>query len=272
MVDCGGTVAFKRKYFRMMPEIGKFSFQNFKARAIILMSNERIKLFCIPFSGGNGYSYTAFRRHLAENIELVNLELPGRGKRIQEPLLTTIEEMTEDLYRQMQNGPDSPFAIYGHSLGALLGYTLCRYISEKGNSLPLILIVSGQTSPSFIKNDENYKLPDADFLNMLREMEGTPEELLSDRNFVKFFLPVIRADFQAVGTYSYSPPEKKLEIPVSVILGSNEKIEDEEAEHWQLETTAAVSIDRFEGGHFFIYAHTEDICGLISEKIEIAAL
>ncbi|MGE5499005.1 MAG: thioesterase II family protein [Syntrophothermus sp.] len=236
------------------------------------MNDERIKLFCIPFSGGNGYSYTAFRQHLAENIEMINLELPGRGKRISEPLLTNVEEMTADLYGQIRDSLNKPYAIYGHSLGALLGYTLCRYISENGDNLPLILIFSGQNFPSFIENDEKYKMPDDEFINILREMEGTPEELLSDRNFTRFFLPVIRADFQAAGTYSYSPPRKKLEIPVSVMLGSNEKIEDEEAAHWQLETTGAVSIDRFEGGHFFIYAHTEDICRLISEKIEIAAL
>lgn len=236
------------------------------------MSLNKIKLFAIPFSGGNAYSYSAFKKYLPENIELCSLELPGRGKRFSEPLLTSIDAMTEDLFGQIKNILNGPYAIFGHSLGALLGVTLCRYISRKGVNLPLILILSGQTAPSLIKQDKRHSLPDEEFISILREMEGTPEELLRDKDFIRFFLPIIRADFQAIESYSYSPPENMPDTPVSVVLGSRECISDEDAALWKLETKNAVSIDRLEGGHFFIFNDTENLCRLIAEKIELAGL
>ena len=112
------------------------------------MASTNVKLFCIPFSGGNAYSYYGFRKYLPEHIELCNLELPGRGKRISEPLLHSVKETTEDLFRQIKHKINGRYLIYGHSLGALLAYTLCRHIRDVGEKLPEALFVSGQRAPS----------------------------------------------------------------------------------------------------------------------------
>jgi external thioesterase TEII len=228
-----------------------------------------IKLFCIPFSGGNAYSYSGFKKYLPDNIELCNLELPGRGKRISEPLLHSIDAMTEDLFQQIKNKIDGRYVIYGHSLGALLGITLCRYISLEGMDLPFMIFLSGQTAPSLINPDDTYSMPDNQFINKLREMEGTPEELLTDKSFLQFFLPVVRADFQSISDYHYTSKNIPLNVPMTIMLGSEENISDEDAAVWQLETDNTISIHRFEGGHFFIFSHTENICNLIAEKIKI---
>lgn len=233
------------------------------------MSLNKTKFFCIPFSGGNAYTYFGLRKYLPPNIELYNLELPGRGKRISEPLLYNIEDMTQDLFGQIENEIDGSYAIYGHSLGALLGFTLCRYISMKGASLPVTLFLSGQTAPSLLKADDKHNLPDDQFIDMLREMEGTPEELLTDKSFLQYFLPVIRADFKSISRYKYTPNETALDVPIEVLLGNEENINDEDAAKWQLETNSTLSIHRFKGGHFFIFNHLEKICSLFGEKINM---
>lgn len=234
------------------------------------MNINKIKLFCIPFSGGNAYSYAGFAKYLPENIELCNLELPGRGKRITDPLLHSIDEMTEDLFMQIKNKIDGHYAIFGHSLGALLGVTLCRYIAAEGMKLPLMFFPSGYTAPSLIEPDNKHSLPDDQFINMLKEMEGTPDELLEDKSFIEFFLPVIRADFQAISDYNYTPKKSPLDVPICVMFGSDEDISDEDAAAWQQETDNTISIHRFEGGHFYIFDNTEKICDLIAEKIKIS--
>ncbi|MFH0733025.1 MAG: thioesterase domain-containing protein [bacterium] len=228
-----------------------------------------IKLFCVPFSGGNAYSFAGFRKYLPDNIELCNLELPGRGKRICEPLLYTIEEMTEDLYNLIKNNIDGNYAIFGHSLGSLLGYTLAKHITDKGENLPLMLFLSGNNAPSLIKRDDRYKLTDNEFINMLREMEGTPEELLADKSFIEFFLPVIKADFQSIANYTYTAPNDFLNIPITVMYGSEEDIDESEFDFWQLETNKAISMNCFYGGHFYIFDQTEKICNLIVEKLKM---
>ena len=231
------------------------------------MDFNTIKLFCIPFSGGNAYSYAAFKKYLPEPVQLHNLELPGRGTRIAEPLLNSIDAMTEDLYKQIENKTDGNYVLFGHSLGALLCLTLCRYLSQKGAKLPLMLFVSGQTAPSLIEPDDRYCLPDDQFINMLREMEGTPEELLVDKSFIQYFLPIAKADFQSIANYKYVAAKIPMKIPFVVLLGSQENISDEDASRWQLETEKQVSIHRFEGGHFFIFNQTEEVCMLIEKNI-----
>ncbi|MDD2425480.1 MAG: thioesterase domain-containing protein [Bacteroidales bacterium] len=225
------------------------------------MDSAKVRLFCIPFSGGNAYSYYGFKKYLPVHIEFCNLELPGRGKRIFEPLLLTIKEMTEDLYGQIKQKIKGRYFIYGHSLGALLAYTLCRHIEGMGENLPEVLFVSGQRAPSLIKTDDTHLLPDEAFLNVLREMNGTPEELLSDESFVKYFLPVIRADFRTLSDYRHNPSGKLLNVPVEVFTGTDENIPDEEILGWQKETTAPVNFHKFKGGHFFIFDHIPELCG-----------
>lgn len=225
-----------------------------------------MKLLCIPFSGGNAYSYSEFKKYLPEEIELINLELPGRGKRITENLLTNIEEMTEDLFRIIEPEIKGNYALFGHSLGALLCLTLCRNIVMKKANPPRYLFVSGQTAPCLIKPDNRYILPDDQFIEMLRQMEGTPEELLSDKDFIRFFLPIVKMDFQAIANYKHETSHA-IKVPIAVLLGKLENINNEDAERWQMETNEEMTIHRFDGGHFFIFNQTEKICRLISEKL-----
>lgn len=228
-----------------------------------------MKLFCIPFSGGNAYSYSGFRKYLPADLELCGLELPGRGKRIAEPLLYRVEAMTEDLLRQIDDKIDGRYAIFGHSLGALLAFTLCRTISAKGLNLPGILFLSGQTAASLMVPGEKYNLDDDELLQLIREMEGTPEELLADPDFLHYFLPVIKADFQSVAAYRHVPSGPAMKIPIAVLLGKQDLTSKEDASLWQLETESTFSIHQFEGGHFFIFNETEAVCRLIAEKCSL---
>lgn len=244
---------------------------NFAETKVILpyfhhMGQNITKLFCIPFSGGNAYSYLEFNKFLPAHVELVNLELPGRGKRVAEKLLTSIESMTEDLYQQIESRIDGQYAIFGHSLGALLGLTLSRFIGMKQLNLPSVLFVSGLTAPSLIQPSEKYNLPENQFIGMLREMEGIPEELLNNESFLQYFLPVIKSDFKAFAHYQYEPATIPLNIPLVVLLGTNENINDQDAACWQLETGRPVTICRFEGGHFYIFKETNKVCQLIAEN------
>jgi surfactin synthase thioesterase subunit len=225
-----------------------------------------MKLFCIPFSGGNAYSYMALKKQLPDCIRCLNLELPGHGTRIAEPLVYSIEEMTDYLLRQIEADLDDEYALFGHSLGALLAFMLCRKLTETGKPLPNMLFVSGQTAPSVLKPDNRVLLSDDKFIEVLREMEGTPAELLSERSFLDFFLPIIKADFIAIANFRY---QKKypLQVPLVVLLGKQENIKTVDVFRWKEETIKETEFYWFEGGHFFIYENVKEICRLIEKKL-----
>lgn len=59
---------------------------------------EKMRLLCLPYAGGSAASiYLPWKRKLKEEVEVIPLELAGRGKRIKEPLLQSVDEMVTDL-------------------------------------------------------------------------------------------------------------------------------------------------------------------------------
>ena len=226
-----------------------------------------MKVFFLPFSGGTVYSYQKFKPLFPKSITMVTLELPGHGKRIREPLLTDIHAMIEDVYEQIRLKLESPYAIYGHSLGALLSYLLICKLAKEQIPLPFHLFVSGYQGPSIPDKDKNlHLLPQQKFIARLQQYGGMPQEVAEHRELMELFLPMMKADFEAISDYQYTPAPK-LNLPITVMFGSEEEISKEEALAWQEVTTHKIHLQEFSGKHFFIFDHPQAITQLISQTI-----
>ena len=229
---------------------------------------QRINLICLPFSGASIYSYRDIATQIADFINIMPVELPGRGKRISEPLLSDIYNMTDDIFHQIKTHLNVPYAIYGHSLGTLLGFLLVKRILNEDLPQPLHLFFSGRGGPSVQDKDKHiHALPKKEFIKKLHEYEGSPQEILNDEGIMEFFEPVLRADFKAITTYVYKK-DIPFDIPITVMIGTNEDTTYEEAMKWQDETSKKISVRQFPGGHFFIYQHTREISRIFSSTLQ----
>ena len=223
-------------------------------------------LFCIPFAGGSAYSYRDLQRHAA-GVRFVTLELPGRGRRFSVPLLTSLPEMVDDLFGQIRDRLESPYALYGHSLGACLGYLLVKRIICEGCPLPQRLFVSGWEAPTLPMRERGlHLLPRPQFIETLKRFEGTVPEVLENQEMMDLFEPVLRADIQALDNYVHERTAP-FAVPITVMRGSEEKVSRAEAQAWQKETTAAIEYLEFTGGHFFIFSHAEAIGRLLVQGV-----
>jgi len=231
------------------------------------MERGKIRLFCLPYAGGNSYAYRDWQKHTAEFIDVVPIELPGRGKRSSAPLLFSMDAMVEDVFRQIRPLLHEPYAIYGHSMGACLGYLLTRKILETDLPQPMHLFCSGRDGPCVASNHRNrHLLPRDDFIEALREMGGCPEEILNDDELMDYFVPILRADFRAHASNSYRPT-RAFDIPLTTMMG----LQDVETTRtgvleWQRETKKKINIREFSGGHFFISDHLPEIGRCISAQ------
>ena len=229
---------------------------------------QKINLFCLPFSGGNSYSYRKLEQYTADFINLIVFDLPGHGKRIKEPLLTDITEMAEDVVEQMKNSLSDPYAIYGHSMGATLGYVVSQKIVQQEMNPPIHLFVSGHQGPSVEnKREVLHVLPKEEFIEKVLAYGGIPEMVAQEKDLMDLFVPIMRADFQAVETYTHKPAQP-LNIPITVMIGLDEEVTYEEALKWQEVTTQKISLKQFSGGHFFIFDHLPEIGRIISQTLE----
>ncbi len=225
------------------------------------------RLFCLSFAGGSYYSYYPLEKHLDSNIQLVPVDLPGHGRRMKEPLLSDLHDMCADMYEQIKDQLDLPYAILGHSMGATLGYLLALKIEDSGYTKPIHLFASGRQGPSVPSCYEDvYQLPKPDFIKHLMLYGGIQEEVLKDKDLLELFEPILRADFKALGKFRHDDTAP-IDLPVTVLLGTADTTTYEDALAWQKITTRKMDIHQFPGGHFFIFDYLQDIGRMISSTV-----
>jgi len=224
-------------------------------------------LFLLHYAGGNFYSYNFIKPYLNGQFNFIPIELPGRGKRMREKLLFDKDLAVADVLSQiLKNMNSNPFLIFGHSMGAYLGFQVVEEL-EKRNLSPLCFIASGNPGPN-IKNDkQRYDLPKDEFISELKILGGTENEILKDDELFEFFEPVIRADFEVVEKEIGNVIDSKISTPIFACMGDKEKFCDQ-IQNWRQHTTGSFRSKLFEGNHFFIHNHAQEIAKLIRQCAE----
>lgn len=227
---------------------------------------KEIKLLYIPYAGGSALSCKMWKPYLHANIEIQPVELAGRGSRFKETLYEDMKEVIEDLFCSIQSYTDQPYAIYGHSYGALLTYELYYRILHSGIQKPVHLFFSGCKPPfQRVKETEMHKLPDEKFIQEISLFEGMERALLENRELLDIFLPIIRADFKVIDKYRYQEKPLKINVPVSVLYGND--MNRETVNGWETLTEKEIDFYHINGSHFFIKEKLQDVASVITSKL-----
>ncbi|HEX4955851.1 MAG TPA: thioesterase domain-containing protein [Thermoanaerobaculia bacterium] len=228
----------------------------------------RLRLFCFPFAGGSALVYREWHRHLPERVEVVPIELPGRASRFREPLMRQADQVVAAAGAGLAPLFDRPFALFGHSMGALLVFELARWLRRQGLPAPLQIFASGRQAPDIAEHKDLHALPDDDLLARLREFNGTPEEVLKHPELMQMMLPVLRADFEVNETYRYCA-EPPLASSLSAWGGlADPEVPREELEAWRVHTSAGFDLRMFAGDHFFLLHHPPDLMRVLATETE----
>jgi len=231
------------------------------------MSVAAARLFCLPYSGASAMIYARWRRLLPSWLAVQPVELPGRGTRMAEPLGTDPHRLAEALADEIRDGLDGPYALFGHSLGALLAFELAHALLDRGAPAPLVLFASGTEAPA-VRDDRRWECPrsDAELIADLRDYQGTPEDALADAELMALVLPVLRADFLMCGAYAHQP-RPALPCPVHVLGGTRDDVARPALEAWGRETAADFALDLFDGDHFFIHARQAEVLRVVDASV-----
>lgn len=229
-----------------------------------------MNLFCIPYAGGNAWSYRALERSLSPGIALEALELPGRGRRGLEPLCSSLEELADDVFQQIRGRAiTGRYALYGHSMGAMLAFLTAHRIRSAGLAQPEALFLSGSDAPASRQVRQRHLLPAQQFVAMLHELGGCPPQILEDQEMLEYFEPILRADFKAVETWRRQD-QAPLDRPLVVMVGRDDDTTVADAAAWASETTASCRVHEFSGDHFFILQHWDEIGATIQRQLHAA--
>jgi surfactin synthase thioesterase subunit len=194
-------------------------------------------------------------------IDLVAFDLPGRGIRHGEPALNDWRRLIDVVVADAQPHVAEPFAIFGHSMGALVALELAHAIRARHGRSPIWLGISGCQAPVRRKLDLKWLTCDDEAVcEELRSLGGTPPELLENRDLLALLLPALRADFHLCG--SYRPQQREpLRCPMLVLGGTRDSISDpsDNLAAWSVETRGRCDVAMIEGDHFFIHEQADAV-------------
>ncbi|MEU1128279.1 alpha/beta fold hydrolase [Streptomyces sp. NPDC005900] len=212
-----------------------------------------LTLYCLPYAGASARMYDHWKDRLPASVKVVPLELPGRGSRWSEPALTELSPLLDDLTGAMDEARHTPYAVLGHSFGGVLAFELVRHLADQGFPAPQRLLVSACLAPhEATPTETNYDLSDAEFIESLRKVRGTPEELLENEELMELYIPTIRADYTILDLYE-APSFSPLEYPISVFYGvADQDAARESMDAWEKYSSTSVVIEGISGDHFFL--------------------
>jgi medium-chain acyl-[acyl-carrier-protein] hydrolase len=198
--------------------------------------------------------YRDWAERLAPDAELCPVELPGRGSRFREPPFKSLLDLVDAAARALRPHLDARFALFGHSMGAIIGYELARELERVHGLRPVHLFVSGCPAPKLMNwRPPLHGLPDEEFLNEIRRLNGTPPAVLEHRELMEMMMALLRADLQVVETYKYAegPP---LECPITAFGGvEDSETTEQQIRAWGGHTSASFETVMLPGDHFFVH-------------------
>lgn len=219
--------------------------------------NPCARIICFPYAGGSSGIYYDWPEHFqAHNIEVIAINLPGRGARFGSPFDSSIEQAVTNIIQESSTAFERPFYIYGHSNGGLYAYEMARQLAmtNRLHNCKHLFIGAKAAPKKALCREPLHRLNDDDFCLALRELGGTPEALLADQQLLELLLPMLRSDFKHGFDYMSAEPTSVLASqPCTLFYGTqDEDIGPSEVSPWQ-QLLPKADLQAIQGGHFFVH-------------------
>jgi medium-chain acyl-[acyl-carrier-protein] hydrolase len=216
----------------------------------------RSRLFCFPFAGASAALYRDWRTVLCADVEVCPVELPGRARRLREPIPGRFEALVEAAAEGLLPFLDRPFAMFGYSLGALIAFELARQLRRLGVPGPTHLLLAARAAPQLPPDPirPRHDLPQSELIARLEARYGSrlDPDILANPAMLEIVIGAIRGDLRLLDSYHYRP-EVPLSCPITVFGGQRDRsVPPEALMPWAEQTAAGFQVRILDGeGHFF---------------------
>ncbi len=230
----------------------------------------RRRLVCFPFAGGGAAAFRLWAAELPADVEVWAAQLPGRERRHGEAAIADAARVVAELVAALAPRLDLPYALFGHSMGAVLAYETTRQLAAAGHPLPALLAVSGRRAPHLpATKPPIHDLPDDGFVAAIKAFEGTPQAVIDNAELMELVLPALRADFRLVETYRPGPGPDRLELPVWAVGGEQDgEASAEQVRAWRDVTSGPFECRFLPGGHFFLNTHRAELLAALTAVLD----
>jgi surfactin synthase thioesterase subunit len=248
----------------------------------------KARLFCFPYAGGGVVSFRAWPQLLDESVEIVAVEPPGRGTRINEPPIDNMDSFVECMLPELLEWLDRPSAFFGHCLGGLTMFAALCALPNGGAEFIKHVFACGVRPPHLLKRrgefEDNlvydmmlhkefdirvppYAQADEIFVDIVRHFD-TPaaDKMLGISKLRKLLLPTIRAEFGMAYNYNYQPVQR-FSFPISSFVGDVDPwVSEEDSAAWREHTCGRFTNHVRKGSHFLMEEDREYILQIINNE------
>ncbi len=212
-----------------------------------------LRLFVLHHAGGSHVLYRHWPAGLPDTWDVRLLDAPGHGFLLDQPQIADAGLLADFLLRHIEPELNRPYALFGHSMGALLAYEITRRAVGRGLPQPVWVGVSARPAPQLVVPGRRYHaLPGGELRDRLKDLGGTPDSVFDDLGLWDLFEPVIRGDLRLVETWRHTAGAGPLPVALSAYAGAEDRHAsparmagwDEHSEHF-------LGLRSFDGGHFY---------------------
>jgi surfactin synthase thioesterase subunit len=210
-----------------------------------------LRLFCFHHAGGGAAFFAPWAAALPRHIELVAIRLPGRESAFAQPRFTSVEQGAEVVASAMLPWLDRPFALFGHSLGALVAYRTALTLAVREDKRAQHLFCSGFRAPHLPRSRMLAALPDADLVSELKGFGGIPDAVAEHQELLDLMIPLFRDDLRLAEDYVHDGAAP-LATPITAMAGEGDDlVPRHEVEGWESHTSGLFRLITYPGSHFF---------------------
>lgn len=229
-----------------------------------------MQLVCFPFAGGTSSFFDQLDLYLAGKVTLCKMEYAGHGIRHREPLYATFAELAEDLYQKLSSSlmDDGRYALFGYSMGCISVLEVLRRVVERGELPFPVHVFLAAHEPQTKRELLNFTPTEQDEWIRQRTIDfgGIPEKLQQNKSFWRIYLPIYRADYLLIGNYDFTHIDFTCRIPTTVFYSQTDTCLADMIK-WKRFFTGPCDFCCYEGQHFFIRQHAEEMADVIKEKL-----
>lgn len=236
-------------------------------------SGDGPRLVCLPHAGGSATAYAPLARALGADVDVVAVQYPGRQERWDEEPFTAMTPLVEavagELARAVAAEPGRPYALFGHSMGAVVAWETARVLERRGLPLPRRVFLSGRGAPQARHDDRRLALDDAALTADVHRLGGTDQSLLDDPDVLELLLPVLRADYRALASYRWHGGAP-ITPPITALIGDDDPVVSvAEAGTWRGHTGGGFALEVFSGGHFYLSDAAVPVAGAVLRGLPV---